>query len=177
MNSNSKNLILFGLYLALTALLLDILNIIFKPNNSLFSIVSWAILILVLLFVQKQYKKTLAPQFVSYAKILKPTLLMILVSTAMCFIFFFIYFKFIDKNYVSNMLNEALIIIEKQNINKEMTSSVYDFFERYFTPLGVSLSLSFSSMFFYFFVSLITSSFVRDKQDPYNSAMSDISNE
>jgi uncharacterized membrane protein YgaE (UPF0421/DUF939 family) len=93
-------------------------------------------------------------------------------------LFTFILYKFIDPSLTDKMIVFTEDTYLKSGLSEDMVEQLIESSKKMMTPALISMSQAFNTIFYGFLISLITSIFLRKKQENgFDAAMSEIDNE
>jgi len=184
MESN-KNLMMnkamvWGLYVSLA---LIIVTMIFWATDNTFSevavYINYIIYIVGIVTVTLSFKKTIDQNTpFTYGSALGLGVATMFFTSIIVAIFTFILYKFIDPSLTDKMIAFTEDSFLKSGLSEDMVEQVIETSKKMMTPALISMSQAFNIILYGFLLSLITSIFLRKKQETgFNAAMSEIDNE
>jgi hypothetical protein len=150
-----------GLILTVYSLILYFLEL---TSNTWLNLISFIILIIGLVYAHWSFK-TNGNGFMSYGQGLGIGTIVAGVSGILSSLFSYIYVKFINPDYMANVLEEQRIALEDQGFDDEQIDQALAIFEAFRTPEVSLLTGIIFMIIFGFILSLIVSAFTK-KTDP-----------
>jgi hypothetical protein len=93
-------------------------------------------------------------------------------------VFYFVLYKFIDPELIDEMLAQSADILLASGLSEDMIEQQIEMSAKFMNPAFMSISTIFSYLFYGFIISLISSIFLKKKnQDGYSEAMSELDEE
>lgn len=169
-NSKRKNVMInYGLLLAFFSILVSVINFAFgnayEPHWSINVITLIAMVVAIVLGI-KEYKKQ-NNGFLSLGQGLKIGVGIALISAIISAIYIFIFAKFIEPNFVDNIIElQRQKFLEDPNMSEEMIDTIGKNTKDYFYAYTIGSILIFS-IFLGFVVSLIASLVMQRKEEQY----------
>lgn len=135
-------------------------------NNAL-TWLSYIILIVAMYIGSKQYRTLYSEGYLSYGKAFTSNFMIGLIASVMIVVWTFIFFKFIDKSMVIQIIEKAQeSMLEKNpNMSEEEMSMGMKYVKIFTTPLMMSIMGLLYNLFFSVILSLIVAIFVK-KEEP-----------
>ncbi len=179
MNKKLKTILRLGAILSLVIILISALSYVFDLNKiKWLDLLNSLIFIFCIVLVQKYYRNNFYDGFITYSKMLGGTLLILLVSSFIRFIYTFLFYKFIAPEQIAKMLNEAEINMFDTDLTESQINSSVSFLKNYiFTPISISITTTLMTFLQGFFIALISSIFTKKNPDAYSEAMRGVDNE
>lgn len=179
MRNKFKIITTLGAAISLSMILMSVMAYVFDMNqNKYLGWINFVVIIVVIVLAQRYYRENFYGGFASYGKILGASVLMLLIASAVMFIYTFVFYKFIAPEALVKMLEMAEINMYDQELSNAAISKSVDVMEKFvFTPLALSASTLFLTFFQGLVISLISSIFIKKNADGFTEAMRDINNE
>lgn len=181
-NTKSENILNFslkyGILLAIALFIIHIINYITNFEVGFISYFNHIAIIAIITFGAILYKKTYLNGFISYSKSLSIT---VMISFSGIFIYsalLFLFLKFFDAVILDIIKRQAMEkIYENPQISNVQIESIDAAMKMMFTPLLFSLSNFVSLMFYSLFYSLISSAFIKKKDNTFDANFKKYKNE
>ena len=179
MGKKFKTILTLGAIISLPMILMSVMAYVFNINeNKWFGWLSFIVFIITIVLVQRHYRINFYEGFASYGKIFGGTLLMLLIASAIMFIYTFLFYQFIAPEQIAKMLDMAKINMYDQGLSSSQISKSIDFLTNYvFTPIALSITSLFSTFLQGLLIALITSIFTKKNADGFTEAMKGLENE
>lgn len=180
MGKKFKTILAYGAVLSLPMILMSVLSYVFNiTDNKSFGFISIIIFAASIVFIQIHYRKNSCEGFASYGKILGGTLLMVLISAVILFVYTYLFYKFLAQDQLQHMLEIARVNLEEQGqLSSSDINKSYEFMSKHvFTPIAMSIMTVFTTFIQGLLISLISSVFTRKKDGSFTDAMRGIGDE
>lgn len=173
------NIILkYGAYISLPMILLSVIGYVFNIESSKsYGWLTVLVFVLTVFFVQKFYRDEFYGGFVKYGKLLGDTMLMLLVGSIIIFLYTMVFYRFIAPEQIQAMLDMVDDQLYSQGLSDSEIEMSLAVLKKIYTPLGLSVSAMFSTLFQGFLISLITCIFNKRKKDGFSEAMQEVKEE
>ncbi len=172
-----RNAMNHGLYLGLILIVIDVIVYFFDLMTlSLFSsaiigAISFLLYFVLILFMTKSYRNNFLGGYISYGNALLYGILVGAFAAIIHAVYSFIFNAFIDPEYMKNMMDKIAMMTEEYMVKHSVPQDVIDQQMNKFqtrelpSPLMAALQSIPSSIIFTAIISLLTSIFVKKKQE------------
>ncbi|HOL00496.1 MAG TPA: DUF4199 domain-containing protein [Paludibacteraceae bacterium] len=132
------------------------------PQGIIFRLLSFLIIILIIYAMYRfsvRYRDNECGGYISYGKAFSFILLTFFFASIISSIFKFFYFQFINPDYLTNLLQESLKIIDSMQL--PVNEEFYDQMEKTMKPITYSLQSIWVDVFLGIILGLIMSAFIK----------------
>lgn len=120
----------------------------------------------VMYFAHKEFVRD-GDGFMNYGQGLGLGTLMSLISAVLSSIFSFVYVKYVNTNYISNLLDIQRKGMEEQGMSEAQVDQAMSFTEKMMSPVGLLIIGILAGVFFGFIVSLIVSAITKKSRPEF----------
>ncbi|MGK7389019.1 MAG: DUF4199 domain-containing protein [Candidatus Cyclobacteriaceae bacterium M2_1C_046] len=152
----------YGLILGIISILFFMIGVVTgDPNATIYRWLGVILTIALIVLAHREYKKE-GDGFMTYGQGLGLGTLVALVSSVISSLFMYVYIKFIDDNYMSNMRQMQIEQFEEQGMTDEQIEMGLEMAEMFSSPEMILLIGIIGGVFFGFIISLIISAFTKN---------------
>ena len=181
----NKNLLMnkamiWGFYVALASMIIT--SIFYATDNMFSSALSWisfAVYVGGIVLVTLSYKKSISEDTpFPYSKALGLGVATLFFASIIMAVFNFVLYSFIDPGLIDKMLSVTESKLLESGLSEDMIEQQIEMQRKFMTPIVLSISEIFSLTLYGLIISLITSIFLRKKeQNGFDAAMNEIDDE
>ena len=175
MNAKINIVFKYGLIISLPMILLSVISHVFNIQDSRsYGWLGILIFIITIYFVQKMYRQEFYQGFASYGKLLGDTCLMLIFTSAMMFVYSFIFYKYISPEFIEKILLLAEDSLYDKNFSQPEIEQSMVYIKKINSPAGLSIMSFFSTYIQGFIIALIISIINKKSKDAFSEAMKNI---
>lgn len=117
--------------------------------------------IIIIVIAHNQFKNE-GDGFMSYGEGLKIGMLVVLISSLIYTVFFYVYIKFIDATYIENIREQSIVDMQERGMSDDQIDQAMGMTEMFTSPELMAVFAIIGGLFFGFILSLIISAFTKN---------------
>ena len=161
-----KNAMNYG---AMVGLVLIIVSVLFymlgKSESSIQNWIGYAVIIFGIVIGTQNYRDNVLGGYITYSQCLSSGTLIAFFTAIITAFYTYIFFTFIDASLIEILLDKQEIAMEEKGMDDEQIEMMMGYTRRFMTPFWMSFFSLLSYIFMGFIFSLITSIFLKRKDD------------
>ena len=165
-----KNAMHYG---AVVGLILIIVSVLFyilgKSDSGIQTWIAYAVLVAGIIIGTQNYRDNLLGGYVTYSQCLSSGTLITFFTAIITSFYTYIFFTFIDASLIDIILEKQMIAMEDQGMDDADIEMAMMYTRKFMTPLWMSILSLLSYTFMGFIFSLLTSVFLKRKDDSFES--------
>jgi len=165
-----KNAMNYGAVVGLVLIIVSVLfHILGKSDSDMQTWVAYAVIIAGIVIGTQNYRDNVLGGYITYAQCLSSGTLIALFSSIITAFYTYIFFTFIDASLIDMILEKQMIVMEEKGLDDEQIEMAMKYTRKFMTPLWMSVIGLLSYTFMGFIFSLVTSFFLKRKDDSFES--------
>ena len=163
-----KNAMNYG---AMAGLVLIIVSVLFymlgKSESSIQNWIGYAVIIFGIVIGTQNYRDNVLGGYITYSQSLSSGTLISFFTAIITAFYTYVFFTFIDASLIDIILEKQVIAMEEKDMDEEQIEMMMGYTRRFMTPFWMSFIGLFSYTFIGFIFSLVTSFFLKRKDDSF----------
>lgn len=173
-----KNSMNYGAIVGFSLIIVSVIFYLFNiTDNIIGAVANYAVLIAGLVFGTKNLRDKLEVGSISYARALGSGVLISFFGSIILGFYMYVFMKFIDPDFQNKMYELMEESMLEQGMSEDAIENAIEMSKNFMTPGFLMVSTFLGFTFWGFLFSLITSIFIKKKNDTFDEAMSEIKEE
>lgn len=165
-----KNAMNYGAMVGLVLIIVSVLfYILGKSDSGMQTWIAYAVIIAGIVIGTQNYRDNVLGGYISYSQCLSSGTLITFFTAIITAFYTYIFFTFIDASLIDMILEKQMIAMEEQGMDDEQIEMAMSYTRKFMTPLWMSVIGLLFYTFMGFIFSLITSIFLKRKDDSFES--------